>query len=237
MDHIASFFGLKKPTPSKSTQSQKSGYTRPIRDAIVLCHDNTYYDVHFRNVHGGLDNVTVAQLKEHCKKMTGVTMASMKLKVSGAYIKDDTASLRSTGIHDGCIVQVMGEKPNYEQLKQTTTGNEEEVGYMINISKVMDRVEQSKERIEEFDMRVISIIESNEVEVVEKQRKEVEELGISLAELLMQSLITLDGVDCPSEFINARSRRREGVKLCQELMDHVDSTRSTLKETLKNRAE
>jgi len=29
-----------------------------------------------------------------------------------AYIKDDTATLTSSGIHDGCIVYVMGDRAN-----------------------------------------------------------------------------------------------------------------------------
>lgn len=91
----------------------------------------------------------------------------------------------------------------------------------------MDKIDGSKDKIEEFDIRVISVIENPSQN--EQERKETEDLGIHLSELLMQALITLDGVDCPSEFETARMNRRKGVKLCQELMDRVDQSRATLK--------
>lgn len=109
-------------------------------------------------------------------------------------------------------------------MKQTASGNPEEVGYMSRISKVMDKIDGCKDQIEDFDIRVVSIIENPQGE-----RKETEDLGIYLSELLMQALITLDGVDCPSQFETARANRRKGVKICQELMDRVDQTRATLK--------
>ncbi|KAI8642461.1 hypothetical protein BD408DRAFT_344298, partial [Parasitella parasitica] len=143
-----------------------------------------------------------------------------------AYIKDDTATLTSSGIHKGCIVYVMGDRVNSEQIRQTTSGNPEEVGYMMRISKVMEKIEGSKDKIEEFDIKVVTLLEGGET----VDRKETEDLGIYLSELLMQSLITLDGVDCPVEFATARTNRRQGVKECQELMDRVDQARAALKQ-------
>lgn len=98
---------------------------------------------------------------------------------------------------------------------------------MIRISKVMDKIEGSKDKIEEFDIRVVSMLDGEQNDTM---RKETEDLGIYLSELLMQSLIALDGVDCPSEFVTARANRRQGVKHCQELMDRVDQARAALKQ-------
>jgi hypothetical protein len=117
-------------------------------------------------------------------------------------------------------------------VKQTASGNPEEVGYMTRISKVMKTIDGSKDKIEEFDIKVISVIEGGtDIRTWdEHQRKEIDDLGIYLSELLMQSLITLDGVDCPSEFETARAHRRQGVKQCQALMDRVDQSRAILKQ-------
>lgn len=73
----------------------------------------------------------------------------------------------------------------------------------------------------------MSVLEGDQTDTT---RKETEDLGIYLSELLMQSLIALDGVDCPSEFVTARANRRQGVKQCQELMDRVDQARTVLKQ-------
>lgn len=103
---------------------------------------------------------------------------------------------------------------------------------MNRIAKVMSNINGSKDKIEEFDIMVVSALENPTQ--VESNRKETEDLGIYLSELLMQSLITLDGVDCPSEFETARKDRRHAVKVCQELMDRVDQTRAVLKQLYTN---
>lgn len=84
MDSIASFFGLKK---SKSSTTNKQQSTpKPARDSVVIAFEDKYYDIHFRDVNGGMQQATVAELKERCKHATGVTIATMKLKVSGGKI-------------------------------------------------------------------------------------------------------------------------------------------------------
>lgn len=232
MDSIASFFGINKKSNSTSTSSSSSNaqdeLQRKYRDAIVVSYQERYYDIHFRDFKGGIGGATVADLKDRCKKVTGVTLATMKLKVSGAYIKDDTAYLPSVGVLSGSLVLLMGDTANTEQLKQTTSGNPEEVGYMNRISKVMGNINGAKNKIEEFDIMVVSALENPAQD--ESKKKETEDLGIYLSELLMQSLITLDGVECPSEFETARKDRRQAVKVCQELMDRVDQTRAVLKQ-------
>lgn len=105
---------------------------------------------------------------------------------------------------------------------------------MMRISQVMDRINGAKENIEQYDMMVVWALDN--IDQDEHKKKETEDLGIQLSELLMQSLITLDGVDCPPEFITARSNRKTGVKLCQELMDHVDQSRATFKQLYSNKS-
>lgn len=89
MDSIASFFGINKKSNSTSTSSSSSSNNaqdelqRKYRDAIVISYQERYYDIHFRDFKGGIGAATVADLKDRCKRATGVTLATMKLKVSG----------------------------------------------------------------------------------------------------------------------------------------------------------
>ncbi|OBZ85525.1 BAG family molecular chaperone regulator 1 [Choanephora cucurbitarum] len=235
MHSLASFLGLNKkdaqPRPSNNHNTQPTPQ-RDLRDTVVVAYDNRYYDVHFRDVRGGIRFATVGMLKQRCKQVTGVTIATMKLKVSGAYIKDDTATLPSSGIHEGSVVFVLGERANREQLEQTTSGNPEEAGYMTRISNLMQKVNQSREQIETLDIQVVAAIEHT---LDDKGLKETEDLGIFLSEVLMQALIGLDSVECPPEFETARAKRREGVKQCQALMDRVDQSRSALKQAIQQK--
>lgn len=87
MDSIANFFGLNKKSSSSSSSTKTNNSSRStqrqMRDSFVLAYDDRYYDIHFRDIQGGIRQATVAELKERCKTMTGVTIATMKLKVSG----------------------------------------------------------------------------------------------------------------------------------------------------------
>jgi hypothetical protein len=114
-----------------------------------------------------------------------------------------------------------------EQAKQTASGNPEEVGFLLRISKANDKIEDSKEPLEQLEILVVSVMEYNE-----ENRKQAEDLGASLSETLMQALIALDGVDCPPDFQTARLKRKQAVKICQELMDRVDQAKSILKQSL-----
>ncbi|KAI8981910.1 hypothetical protein BDF20DRAFT_817507 [Mycotypha africana] len=145
-----------------------------------------------------------------------------------AYIKDDNATLIGSGIHEGSLVHVIGDTANREEINQTASKNPEEVGYLNRVSKAMEILDNAKLKIKEFE-DAISELKSMPPQQREKQNK-TQELGIYLTEILMQALISLDAVDCPPEFQTARSSRKEAVKKCQLLMDHVDSLRSELKQ-------
>lgn len=138
MDSFASFFGLKKSNSTSTTaaatkHNQQEDYNRKMRDVVVVLYQDRYYDIHFRDFREGINEATVADLKERCKRVTGVTLATMKLKVSGgkniyiymcmkkvlnfflkcvANVKDETATLPSTGIHSGSLVLLTGERFN-----------------------------------------------------------------------------------------------------------------------------
>lgn len=112
MDSFASFFGLKKSSSSTTNNNHQKQHER--KQVIVVSYDDRYYDIGFGD---RLSQATVGELKDRCKRATGVTLATMKLKVSGAYIKDDTATLQSSGIHGGSIVLLYGDRVRVSLLR------------------------------------------------------------------------------------------------------------------------
>lgn len=84
MNLFSSIFGHPKKSKSAPTYNRHDQpQARNVPDSIVISFEDKYYDTHFRDIHGGLNQVTVAELKQRCKQLTGVTIATMKLKVSG----------------------------------------------------------------------------------------------------------------------------------------------------------
>jgi hypothetical protein len=89
MESIANFFGFNNnsrrsnSSSTSSSNNQQDDYQRRMRDCVVISYQDRYYDIHFRDLRGGVNKATVAELKERCKRVTGVTIATMKLKVSG----------------------------------------------------------------------------------------------------------------------------------------------------------
>ncbi|KAI9013977.1 hypothetical protein CLU79DRAFT_767898 [Phycomyces nitens] len=213
MDFVNSLFGMNKPAPKPAPPQQR----------IVLSWKQRHYDIPLTHLPRYFHEVTVGDLKEISKKKTGIPVAGMRLIVSGAYMKDDTATLPSCGIQPGSIIIIEGERPNEDQIRQTASGNPEEYGLIIRINKVLDKI--GLELIHEVDM-FEAILASLEYFEDEHEQKKLNDQGIFLSEQLMQGLITLDGVDCPPQFDAARQRRREGVRISQELLDRVDRSRT-----------
>lgn len=69
MANLASFFGWRKASEKE------------LQNSIVLSWENQTFDVTFRNP--SLNVATLRDLKEKCKQLTGVPMATMRLVVSG----------------------------------------------------------------------------------------------------------------------------------------------------------
>ncbi|KAG1435653.1 hypothetical protein G6F56_013889 [Rhizopus delemar] len=61
-----------------------------------------------------------------------------------------------------------------------------------------------------------------------EEKKKLNDKRIFMSEKIMQSLISLDSVECPSEFETARQRRRESVRYSQQLLGRVDKAKAAL---------
>ncbi|CEP12934.1 hypothetical protein [Parasitella parasitica] len=152
----------------------------------------------------------------------------MKLQVSGANLKDDNATLSSAGIHTDSIISLNGELADESVVKQTASGNPEEYGLMVRIAKIVDTLSDGTiEKIKEFEDMILA---SSTQLLNENDKKKLQDKGIYLSERIMQALISLDGVECPSSFETARQRRREGVRLSQQLLERVDKSRAVVRD-------
>jgi hypothetical protein len=117
-------------------------------------------------------------------------------------------------------------------LKETSSGNPEEYGLMVRISKTTAPLDTITGDIGSFEELVKSYKADAKLDDI--QKKTIQDRGIFLSEKIMQCLISLDSVECPSEFETARQRRREGVRLAQKLLEQVDSARAIGKQLCKN---
>ncbi|CDH56008.1 hypothetical protein RO3G_09879 [Lichtheimia corymbifera JMRC:FSU:9682] len=219
MATLASFFGWRKPSKKE------------LQNTITLSWGKQHYDVSFKRQN--LDHVTLKDLKLQCKELTGVPVASMKLTVSGANLKDDTASLASCGIQGGSTVILTGEKVNKQAAQQeTASGNPEEYALIQRIVKLLDPIKATMDADIKAFNTLVQEKKSQEESLSAADKKILYEKGVFLSEKLMQALITLDGVECSPEFQTARQRRREGVRLLQAFLERVDAARAEAKPLL-----
>ncbi|KAI8380344.1 hypothetical protein BD560DRAFT_453179 [Blakeslea trispora] len=156
----------------------------------------------------------------------------MKLQVSGANMKDDTATLGSLGVRKGSVITLNGNKVDESVVKQTASGNPEEYALMLRIAGVVDTIEKSVTvKLEEFEKSLEE--DQNKSKLNDAEKKKLQDQGIFLSEKIMQGLIGLDSVECPMGFDTARQRRREGVRLAQTLLERVDKARAMAREICK----
>ncbi|OBZ82327.1 BAG family molecular chaperone regulator 1 [Choanephora cucurbitarum] len=203
---------------------------RERRTTITLVWNDKKLQLNFKEFSKGFDEATVQDLKQKIKLMTDVPIASMKLQVSGANMKDDTATLSSLGVHKGSVITLNGNKVDESVVKQTASGNPEEYALMLRIAGVVDTVEKSiAVKLEEFERS----LEQVKHKLSDTEKKKLQDQGIFLSEKIMQALISLDSVECPMGFDTARQRRREGVRLAQTLLERVDKARASAKEICK----
>ncbi|SAM05245.1 hypothetical protein [Absidia glauca] len=213
------------------------GWRRVTREehekTIRVSWNKNTFTLDFKDFTNGLHEATVKDLKLKFKDLTNVPIATMNMKVSGAHIKDDTATLESVGVHPYCVVELSGELLDQDQVaQQTSSGNPEEYALIQRIASIVDDL--SSNFIETIDSYENSLKEQQAKLEVNKDhkldddgRKKLQDHGIYCSERLMQALIRLDAVECPMEFDKARQKRRESVRFTQRLLDRVDILRST----------
>lgn len=180
---------------------------------------------------GSLEETTLKQLKERLKKVTGVPVNGQKLVFSGAVMKDNTVKLGSFGLHPFSKILLIGNKPNANDLVQTSTGSPEEHALIKRISESIEKTRTKLiPQIESFEISISSFLseQDNDKDTTDTIKSKLVETHHYIVEALMQTLLTLDDVACPPEFETARKKRREAVKYTQDLIDRVDVVKEQL---------
>ncbi|KAI8060874.1 hypothetical protein BC940DRAFT_263180 [Gongronella butleri] len=150
----------------------------------------------------------------------------MRLTVSNANIKDDTATLVSVGIHPYCIVELQGEQVNEEQVAASTqSGNPEEYALIRRMDVILSGMDDLLVVIDEYE----AMVQAAAPPLDEDAKKKIHDKGVYCSEGLMQALIRLDSVECPMGFETARQQRRQGVRHVQKHLDRVDGMRTKAK--------
>ncbi|CAM0140152.1 hypothetical protein VKS41_005824 [Umbelopsis sp. WA50703] len=152
----------------------------------------------------------------------------MKLTVSGANMKDETAHLSSYGVHSGSIIVLEGKPPGEEEIQETASGNPEEVGLNLRIAQTVEKLKvASVPVIQKYETEVSEYIAAGTTD--ETKRRKLFDMSAFINEQIMQALFTLDGITCAPEFTTARQKRREGVRYAQSLLDRLDTVKADLK--------
>ncbi|RIB16622.1 hypothetical protein C2G38_2189448 [Gigaspora rosea] len=175
---------------------------------------------------GFLEETTLKQLKERLKEITGVPINGQKLVFSGAIMKDETATLSSFGIQPFSNLTLMGLIPNAKDLAQTTSGSSEEHALITRISQSVEKTTILIPQIESIETSVTTYLSSENNDDTVKSK--LAEAHHCIVETLMQSILTLDSVVCPQEFVTARQKRREAVKFTQGLIDRIECSKLIL---------
>ncbi|ORX91775.1 hypothetical protein K493DRAFT_286385 [Basidiobolus meristosporus CBS 931.73] len=172
-----------------------------------------------------LATTTLAHLKRQCSEITGVPIHAMKLSVTGAVMKDDSATLASYGLRPGSKVTLIGNKS--EEALHSSGSNEE--GRLISqIQGLLDKTHREiTPKLREFEGEVHNYV-TNPSNSDLKQRGKLTNLRNYLNEQLMQALFALDGVVCSSEFDRARNTRKAAVKETQMILDRLDAASAKL---------
>ncbi|KAI9299548.1 hypothetical protein BJ944DRAFT_274138 [Cunninghamella echinulata] len=253
MDHLASFFGFKsqdkkqqqrpyQPPPTSQPRpatNRNNNYNNERPYILIQWKDQLKpFYLHPAQYH----QYTTHDIKLQCKAQFHIPMANMTLQYNGGYLKDDQATLVSLGIQPSSILVVHGENVNAEQLQQTASGNEEEVGCLARIHKVMENAQPLVAKVKALENQQPLLL-LNSIDTIDQHHQPQENGGgaetttssllqeqkneaMYISEMLVRALLTLDGVECPSSFVTARQERRAAVHFCQDLLDRVDKLKA-----------
>ncbi|CAG8465395.1 3137_t:CDS:2 [Ambispora leptoticha] len=211
---------------SKNQNSSRKDY----KPEIIVSWGKEKFHIGFeKEGSGSLEETTLKELKERLKSITGVPLNGQKLVYSGAIMKDENSNLSSLGIHAASKILLIGSKPDKTQLAETSSGSPEEHALISRISASVEKIRNtSLPQIESFETQVANYISSNNHQEIIKVHQKLTETHHLIVENLMQSLLSLDSVDCPQDFQVARQKRREAVKFTQGLIDRADRAKEQL---------
>ncbi|TPX71454.1 hypothetical protein SpCBS45565_g01186 [Spizellomyces sp. 'palustris'] len=158
-----------------------------------------------------------------------------------AIMKDPAASLFDYGIRQGSKIMMIGDKtlppkPSHpssahsQQPRQPPT-RDTSAPADTKTSEEESLIERLESHIADTRNTVLPIVEDytdqasryiDEATPPNDPPKYLRDLYAKASELLLQSLLKLDGVTCPPDFENARAKRKEAVRFVQSHLDRID---------------
>ncbi|KNC95930.1 hypothetical protein, variant [Spizellomyces punctatus DAOM BR117] len=185
--------------------------------------------------------VTLGDLLEKCSRASRVPRENIKLLHSGAIMKDPAASLSDYGIRQGSKIMMIGDKTlppepshpsrtrNQQPRQQPTRDTSAPVD--TKASEEASLIDRLESHLADTRNTVLPIVEDytdkasryiDEAIPPSDPPKSLRDLYAKASELLLQSLLKLDGVTCPPDFENARAKRKEAVRFVQSHLDRID---------------
>ncbi|KAI7819753.1 hypothetical protein BX661DRAFT_208021 [Kickxella alabastrina] len=188
-------------------------------------------------------DTTLGQFKEVCREVTGVPSNGMKLIFSGATMKDDSSPLSNYGIYPGATVKLIGRKEGAENSGPVTEEERKESALIHKIddianhatdvlsSRMQAYLADAQLYVDQFLSGSMDGLHGEALnEIKAKERKKLNDAYMFINEMLMQSLLKIDSLDCPPEAEKARQRRRQVVRMLQSWMDQMDHKRDSVKQ-------
>ncbi|KAF9579871.1 hypothetical protein BGW38_003694 [Lunasporangiospora selenospora] len=193
------------------------------------------YTIDFNEGGKALGEIRLKELREVCKVLTGIPLGGLRLTYGEATMKDDNAPLSCWGIKPGAKIVVHGIKPTKEDIeKSTTNGDPEEYALILRIQGSLEKAQEFvAEHRSKYEADVETYLASNPApfspQEMPQPRKRLQDTHGMISEILLQSLLVLDGVTCPPEYEVARVKRREAVRETQKLLDIMDGINTRVK--------
>lgn len=145
-------------------------------------------------------------------------------------MKDDGAPIGSFGMFNGAKIMLVGTKfEEKEVASATTSGNAEEYALIHRINVSFSKATTTLlPQVEQFEAEVGELGSPDQETQASGTKARLAETHTRLSEQLLQILIALDGIEAPSDFQEARKRRKECVKFTQGLIDRVDAVKERM---------
>ncbi|KAJ3188172.1 hypothetical protein HDU85_005322 [Gaertneriomyces sp. JEL0708] len=196
--------------------------------------------------------VTLERLLQTCSRMTKVPIENIKLIFGGAAMKDLKSSLWSHGVRNGSKLMMLGDQKSRvdptrrsrsprSSAKDTGTatsptpdGPDSEESLIIHrLDKLVEGARNTiLPMVDDYCREGEEFIEN--VQPAMEIPKRLRDLYAKVSELLLQSLLKVDGVVLPPQGENARLKRRSCVKLIQSELDKIDKLRDRIVAATRN---
>ncbi|KAJ3298162.1 hypothetical protein HK104_011083 [Borealophlyctis nickersoniae] len=199
--------------------------------------------------------VTLGELMERCARNARIPTDRCRLIYGGATMKDPSLPLSKYGIKNGAKILMVGDnsgvpshpppphaadrRNNQQQTPNVETRSGPDESDMIK--KVESHVENARRTlvpmIEDYSKQAVEFLGAGNDQATSAlpTAKQLKDSHAKISELLLQSLLKLDGVTCPPDFEAARASRKEAVRFVQSLLDRVDGIRDRVNAAAQER--